>query len=175
MGDDDAALIGALLAIPTAGGLGEDWQRRVERHRGMIRQRSRDRRFLGVALAGEEIPPTGQAGLWYDDVAYQSPRSARSTARQIARLCGEDSTVTTTWRSLADSVGERDRMGREVAYVQSGAEWLRHGGWLEWEAIGSRRSASTTFQLLPGNFNWRGSRVDDLYASPSGRLMYRYR
>ncbi len=62
-------------------------------------------RKRGFALAAEAIPPTGQAALWYADAIQCVPRSGQAVARQIARLCGDDSKVTIPWRSLADAVG----------------------------------------------------------------------
>jgi hypothetical protein len=108
-------------------------------------------RKRGFALAAETVPPTGQAGRWYADVIQCVPRSGRAVARQIARLCGDDSEVTIPWRSLADAVGTRDRAGRTIAYAQRGVEILADAGWLEKETVGSKRGSKTTFRLLPGD------------------------
>ncbi|WP_406361576.1 hypothetical protein OID55_28140 [Streptomyces sp. NBC_00715] len=116
----------------------------LEERRAMLRKR-------GFPLAAENIPPTGQASLWYADVIQCVPRSGRDVARQLARLCGDDSRVTVPWRSLADAVGVRDSAGRVRAYAERGVQALTEAGWLEVETVGSKRGAKTTFGLLPGD------------------------
>ncbi|MFJ8346042.1 hypothetical protein ACIQ9J_06670 [Streptomyces sp. NPDC094153] len=127
----------------------------IEERRVKLRKR-------GFALAAETKPPTGQAALWYADVIQCVPRSGRDVARQIARLCGQDSEVTIPWRSLADAVGVRDRAGREVAYTQRGVKALTDAAWLEVETTGAKRGAKTTFRLLVGDrgMEWLGW-IDD--------------
>jgi hypothetical protein len=115
----------------------------VARHRDGLARR-------GFALATEDIPPVGQAALWNADLQECVPRSARRVARQIARLCGDDSQVTIPWRSLADAVGVADRGGRLRAYAERGVEALVDAGWLKVETTGSKRGARTTFYLMPG-------------------------
>ncbi|MEU0071294.1 hypothetical protein ABZ027_17365 [Streptomyces sp. NPDC006332] len=107
-------------------------------------------RKRGVALAAETALPTGQAALWYADAVQCVPRSGQAVARQIARLCGDESEVTIPWRSLADAVGVRDRAGNLRRYTERGAKALSDAGWLEVETVGSKRGAKTTFRLLPG-------------------------
>lgn len=115
----------------------------VEAHRVKLRKR-------GFPLAAEAFYPTGQAALWYADAIQCVPRSGQAVARQIARLCGDDSEVTIPWRSLADAVGVRDRAGNLRRYTERGAKALTDTGWLEVETVGSKRGAKTTFRLLPG-------------------------
>ncbi|MGA5880185.1 hypothetical protein ACPC3D_30890 [Streptomyces cellulosae] len=119
-------------------------------------------RKRGFALAAETVPPTGQAGMWYADVIQCVPRSGRDVARQIARLCGDDSQVTIPWRSLSDAVGVRDSIGREIAYTQRGVEALTKAGWLEVETTGAKRGARTSFRLMVGDVGveWLGW-IDD--------------
>ncbi|MFF2163110.1 hypothetical protein ACFVWP_20675 [Streptomyces sp. NPDC058175] len=74
-------------------------------------------------------------------------------ARQIARLCGDDSQVTIPWRSLADAVGIRDRAGNLRRYTERGVKSLKDAGWLEVETVGSKRGAKTTFRLLAGDLS----------------------
>ncbi|MER6294922.1 hypothetical protein [Streptomyces althioticus] len=123
----------------------------IEDSRAKLRKR-------GFPLAAENVPPTGQAALWYADVIQCVPRSGRDVARQIARLCGDDSQVTVPWRSLADAVGVRDSIGRHVAYAQRGVQVLVEAGWLKVETVGRGRAAQTTFYLLPGerSVEWLG-------------------
>lgn len=107
-------------------------------------------RKRGFALAAETIPPTGQAAHWCSEVIQCVPRSGQAVARQIARLCGDDSEITVPWRSLADAVGVRDRAGNLRRYTERGVRTLVDAGWLEVETVGSKRGAKTTFRLLPG-------------------------
>lgn len=107
-------------------------------------------RKRGFPMAAEHVPPTGQAAYWYMDVIQCVPRSGRDVARQLARLCKDDSEVTIPWRSLADAVGVRDRGGRTIAYAQRGVQVLVEAGWLKVETVGSKRAAKTTFSLMPG-------------------------
>ncbi|MEU6667594.1 hypothetical protein [Streptomyces sp. NPDC046727] len=127
----------------------------IEARRAKLRRRS-------FALAAETVPPTGQAALWYTGAIQCVPRSGQAVARQIARLCGDDSQVTIPWRSLADAVGVRDRAGNLRRYTERGVRTLVDAGWLEVETVGSKRGAKTTFRLLPGDRSpeW-SSRVDD--------------
>jgi hypothetical protein len=115
-----------------------------------IEERRRLLRKRGFPLAAECMPPTGQAGLWHADVVLCVPRSGRDVAKQLARLCGDDSRVTVPWRSLADAVGVRDRGGRLRAYTERGVQVLVEAGWLAVEVAGRGRASRTTFQLLPG-------------------------
>ncbi|MFG3018511.1 hypothetical protein ACGFZQ_08145 [Streptomyces sp. NPDC048254] len=108
-------------------------------------------RKRGFALATETAPPTGQAALWYADAVLCVPRSGQAVARQIARLCGDESEVTVPWRSLADAVGVRDRAGNLRRYTERGVKALIDAGWLEVETVGSKRGAKTTFRLLAGD------------------------
>lgn len=120
-----------------------DFRAMVERHRAPLTRR-------GQPYSHELMPPTGQAADWYALVLdYCPPRSGRFVARQIARLCGDDSRVTTTWRSLADAVGIGDKLGRARAYAERGAEALSHYGWLEVENRPDIRG--TTFLLQIGD------------------------
>ncbi|MFI2504567.1 hypothetical protein [Streptomyces sp. NPDC018972] len=133
----------------------EDYAYSIDTHILKLRKR-------GFALAAETVPPTGQAGLWYADVIQCVPRSGRDVARQIARLCGDDSQIAIPWRSLSDAVGVRDSIGREIAYTQRGVEALTKAGWLEVETTGAKRGARTTFRLMVGDVGveWLGW-IDD--------------
>lgn len=122
----------------------QTWEEKVAYHKTALRSR-------GGARAHEDLSPHGQAAEWYWDVIHSGPsRNAAHVARQIARLCGDDSKVTTTWRSLVAAVGERDAIGRTNAPVESGVEVLVRHGWLTREVNGKGCAASTTFYLMPG-------------------------
>ncbi|MDQ0793730.1 hypothetical protein [Streptomyces sp. B1I3] len=121
----------------------EDLFPKIEESRAKLRKR-------GYALAAEHYPPAGQAAQWYADVIQCVPRSGQLVAKQLARLCGQDSLVTVPWRSLADAVGVRDSAGRERAYTERGVQVLIEAGWLTVETIGLKRGAKTTFSLEPG-------------------------
>ncbi|MBT2405726.1 MULTISPECIES: hypothetical protein [unclassified Streptomyces] len=123
----------------------------AEQYADAIEGRRVKLRKRGFALAAETVPPTGQAALWYADAVRCVPRSGQAVARQIARLCGDDSEVTIPWRSLAEAVGIRDRAGNLRRYTERGAKALTDAGWLEIETVGSKRGAKTTFRLLPGD------------------------
>lgn len=116
---------------------------RVARHRPLLERR-------GFAQSAEDSPPVGQAGLWWDHVQREIPLSARLVARQLARLCGDDSQVTVTWRALADAVGQVDKAGRLVAFTQRGVEALVEHERLRTEVVGRGPGARTTFYLLTG-------------------------
>lgn len=124
----------------------DDLERAVVRRQPLLGKR-------GFALGGEHMPPTGQAALWYEDVIQRVPRSGRDVAKQIARLCGDDSNVTIPYRSLADAVGVADKAGRLRAYTERGVEVLVEAGWLKVETTGSKRGAKTTFYLMPGDLD----------------------
>ena len=119
------------------------WAAKVDQHRRLLEKR-------GSPLAAENWPPTGQAAAWYWDVIRYVPRSGMRVARQIARLCGEDSQVTVPWRSLADAVGVRNKAGNLRSYTERGAKVLAEAGWLEIETVGRGRGARTTFLLCVG-------------------------
>jgi hypothetical protein len=95
--------------------------------------------------------PRGQASFWYDDVIRCVPRSGRLVAKQIARLCGDDSVVAISIRSLADAVGQTDRGGRLVAFTERGIQALVESGWLRVETNGSGQNIITTYYLMPGD------------------------
>ena len=117
-----------------------DFGSRVEARRERLRRRQLTRH-------AEHFPPTGQAGYWYDEAIQDVPRSGQAVARQLARLCGDDSKVIIPWRSLADAVGEVDKAGRLVAYTERGAATLTESGWLRIETLGRGRASRTTFYL----------------------------
>jgi hypothetical protein len=116
---------------------------RVASHRPLL-----DRR--GFAQSAEDAPPVGQAGFWWDQVQREVPYSARLVARQLARLCGDDSKITVTWRSLADAVGQVDGAGRHIAFTQRGVEVLIGHERLRVVTVGRGPKAHTTFYLLTG-------------------------
>lgn len=148
----------------------ETFEEKVERHRALLNRRGRGpakRNLCEVVLAAEHMPPTGQAYDWYADVIYNVPKSGRQVAKQLARLCGDDSKVTLPWRSLADAVGHADRVGRTRAYAERGVAALVEAGWLRVETVGAKRGARTTFYLLAGEHLdhepwWMDADPDDL-------------
>lgn len=116
---------------------------------------TRDTQALRTPVSAEDREPTGQAALWFRDVEhYVSPTAqgtAHAVARQLARLCGDDSQVTgVTWRSLAAAVCRSDSAGRQVAFTERGVQALEEAGWLEHETIGQKRGARTTWRLTVG-------------------------
>ncbi|MET7783094.1 hypothetical protein ABZU94_38550 [Streptomyces mirabilis] len=142
----------------------------LARHKGSIDQRGKLLRRRGrhllpteplakFALAAEHFPPTGQAYGWYQEVIHYVPLSGMHVAKQIARLCGDDSQVTISWRSLADAVGRKDRLGRDIAYTQRGVQSLMEAGWLGKETVGQKRGAETTFYLQVGDHSEQARRT----------------
>ncbi|MDX2758180.1 MULTISPECIES: hypothetical protein [Streptomyces] len=130
---------------------------RIKEHGRLLAKR-------GQPLAAENMPPTGQAYLWYRDVIQYVPLSGMLAAKQIARLCGDDSQVTIPWRSLADAVGRKNRAGNLRSYTERGVQALVESGWLTVKTIGSKRGAKTTFYLQVGDFTDRTwMRDEDLY------------
>ncbi len=127
----------------------------VKEHRRLLKKR-------GFPLAAEHMPPEGQAALWFQDVIQAVPRSGLHVARQLARLCGDDSQVTIPWRSLADAVGRRNRAGNLRSYTERGVRALVDAGWLTVETTGSKRGAKTKFSLQVGEFaDWTGLEEED--------------
>lgn len=117
---------------------------KVGKHETKLRER-------GYPVAAEMGGASGQAALWFGDVRRYMPRTARDVGRQLARLCRDDSLVTTTWRSLTSAVGQHDKAGRDRAYTEVGAKFLVGGGWLRVETVGKGPKARTTFYLMPGD------------------------
>jgi hypothetical protein len=72
-------------------------------------------------------------------------------SRQLARLCGEDSQVSVSIRSVADAVGQKDKLNRLVAYTERGIKALVDSGWLRKTISGSGQKKISTFYLLPGD------------------------
>lgn len=105
----------------------------------------------GMAQSAEDAPPHGQASLWLADVALCVPRTGQLVARQLARLCGDDSQVTISSRSLADAVGHRDRAGRQRAFTERGLRCLVDAGWITAETSGRGPESLSTYRLLPGD------------------------
>lgn len=135
----------------------------IERHRKLLERRARHRlpneSLKSYVLAAENLPPVGQAYGWYQEVIHYVPLSGMLVAKQIARLCGDDSQVTIPWRSLAESVGRKDRLNRERAYTERGVQTLIDGGWLTVETIGQKRGAKTTFYLQVGDHSEEARRA----------------
>ncbi|MEU9331397.1 hypothetical protein AB0D91_48265 [Streptomyces canus] len=129
----------------------------INEHGELLTKRGRHRLptepLAKFALAAEHLPPTGQAYGWYQEVLHYVPLSGIHAAKQIARLCGDDSQVTIPWRSLSYAVGRKDRLGRERAYTERGVQALVEAGWLRVETIGSKRGAETTFYLQVGDYS----------------------
>lgn len=123
------------------------FQERVAQHQIDLRRR-------GFALSAEAAAPLfGQAALWYRDVAQRVPPSARHTARQIARFCGDDSQARITKRNLADAVGLANKAGYTTGYVYGGERILTDRGWLRVETVGRGRGSRTMYYLLPGDLD----------------------
>jgi hypothetical protein len=118
---------------------------RVERRHALLRKRN------GTPLAAENVPPVGQAALWHDDVIQCLPPSGCHVARQIARLCGDDSRVSIPLRSLANAVGRKDRAGNLVAYTERGIQCLVEAEWLRTTVTGAGQNIITTLYLTPGD------------------------
>ncbi|CAM5418062.1 hypothetical protein SAVIM338S_02267 [Streptomyces avidinii] len=103
---------------------------------------------MRIPNSAETRPPKGQAYAWYRDVVQEVPLSGMLVARQIARLCGDDSKVSVPWRSLADAVGRKDKGARKRAFTERGAQTLTEAGRLRIATVGEKRGAVTTFYLL---------------------------
>ncbi|NUV61943.1 hypothetical protein [Streptomyces sp. CAI-85] len=127
----------------------------LTRYADRIKEHSRLLAKRGQPLAAENMPPVGQAYLWYQDVVQCVPLSGMLVAKQIARLAGDDSQVTIPWRSLADAVGRKNRAGNLRSYTERGVQALVESGWLRVETIGEKRGAKTTFYLQVGDFTDR--------------------
>ncbi|MFH7324849.1 hypothetical protein [Aeromicrobium sp. JJY06] len=147
---------GQETAVVAGGAAGVEFTERVEHHGTLLAKR-------GSLLASEAWPPFGQAARWYADVIQCVPRSGQVVARQLARLCGEDSRVTVPLRSLADAVGRTDSAGRARAYAERGIECLTEAGWLSTETTGAGQNIITTFYLEPGDtgLDWFPEDGDD--------------
>ncbi|MFJ4941517.1 hypothetical protein ACIP4V_02615 [Streptomyces albidoflavus] len=120
-------------------------------HENEIKEHRRKLCKRGFPLAAEHIPPTAQAALWYEEVIQYVPRTGIDVARQIARLCGDDTRVTIPDRSLTDAVGKRNRAGNERSYTERGVQVLTEAGWLRQEVVGKKRGAKTTYYLEVGD------------------------
>lgn len=130
------------------------FEERVQHRQGLLEKR-------GYPHFAELTFPQGQASLWYDDVIRCVPKSGRLVAKQVARLCGNDSRVTISIRSLADAVGVPDRDGRLVAFTERGIQALVESGWLRTATSGSGQNIITTFYLLPGDVDVEWFPEDD--------------
>lgn len=152
------ALIGDGIPFkPKGAGFLAHYADRIKEHGRLLAKR-------GQPLAAENMPPAGQAYLWYRDVIQYVPLSGMLAAKQIARLCGDDSRVTIPWRSLADAVGRKNRAGNLRSYTERGVQALVESGWLTVETIGAKRGAKTTFSLQVGDFTDRTwMRDEDFY------------
>ncbi|MBM9621528.1 hypothetical protein [Streptomyces zhihengii] len=140
----------------------------LARYSGEIKERVRLLSKRGQPLASENMPPAGQAYLWYQDVIQCVPLSGMLVAKQLARLAGEDSLVTIPWRSLADAVGRKNRVGNLRSYTERGVKTLVDSGWLTVTTVGSKRGARTTFYLQPGRFTDPGWSGEDEYLEDEG-------
>jgi hypothetical protein len=141
--------------------LGDDWLSAKEDHYRLLQRR-------GFPMAAENFPPVGQAACWHEDLLRNgAPKSAMAVARQLARLCGNDSEVTITYRSLSDAVGLRDAAGRTRAYTERGLQWLRENGWLGVETTGKGYTARTRFSLTIGQ---RWPDIEDTALSNVGQM-----
>ncbi|WP_328755042.1 hypothetical protein OHA28_30750 [Streptomyces sp. NBC_00269] len=135
----------------------------IDQRRRLLHRRGRNRLpsepLAKFALAAEHLPPTGQAYGWYQEVIHYVPLSGIHVAKQIAKLCGDDSQVTIPYRSLSDAVGKTDRLGRDYAYMQRGVKALLESGWLTVETVGQKRGAKTTFYLQVGDTSEQAKRA----------------
>jgi hypothetical protein len=147
-------LAGQATAVHASKPAGETMPARIKRHARLLEKR-------GHPMAAEITPPTGQAARWYEHTILCVPRTGRDVARQVARLCGDDSQVTIPIRSLADAVGHRDSAGRDSAYTRRGIKCLVDAEWLRAEVTGSGQDKVTTFYLLPGDESVEWFPVDD--------------
>lgn len=139
----------------------------LARYADRIKEHGRLLAKRGQPLAAENMPPTGQAYGWYQEVIHYVPLSGMLVAKQISRLCGDDLQVAIPWRSLANAVGRKDRLGRDIAFTQRGVQTLVEAGWLTVETIGQKRGAKTTFHLQVGDHSEEARR-----AAPSSYLDY---
>lgn len=122
----------------------EAWDAKVQRHRELLGRR-------GSALSYECVPPVGHAAEWFWDLARFVPPSGRNVARQLARLCGDDTELILPIRSLADAVGIADSAGRVNNYAERGVRTLIEAGWLTKEVTGRGCVAETVYRLQPGD------------------------
>lgn len=125
---------------------------RTDRMRyGGVADESRLRRRSGEAMqppSAEDRPPVGWAGDWYwKVVAARLPATSTAVARQLARLARDGREVNVSIRSLADAVGEVDRLGRLRAFTETGVEGLRFYGFVEKTVTGRGRGAKTNYRL----------------------------
>ena len=127
----------ALTKATTCAPLSEDaeWQAGVARHREALRARG------GYPVSAELRASIGQAAEWFREVPVF--REYHRVAQQIARLCGDDSEVVTTFRSVADAAQLR-RDVSDHAIVS-----LIDSGWLSAEPAHNREG--TWFRLCVGN------------------------
>lgn len=127
-----------------------DWQGRVARHRVALRKRQAalaktyapltgEFDLFKTACSAEHKMPVGQAAGWLREVPVY--RETRRVAQQIARLCGDDSEVATTFRSIADAA----QLRRDVS--DDAIAELIASGWLSIEPT----RTGTLFQLCVGN------------------------
>ena len=141
----------ALYKATTPPPLSEDaeWQAGVARHRVALRKRQAtltktyapptgEFDLFKTALSAETRAPIGQAAEWFREVPIYG--ETRRVAYQIARLCGEDSEVATTFRSIADAAQLR-RCVSDDAITE-----LTASGWLSIEPT----RTGTLFQLCVG-------------------------
>jgi hypothetical protein len=147
--------VSAISLIPQTAPLKVKGTEFLTRYADRIKEHGRLLTKRGQPLAAENMPPTGQAYLWYQDVIQCVPLSGMLVAKQIARLCGEGSQVTIPWRSLSDAVGRKNRAGNLRSYTERGVQALVESGWLTVRTVGSKRGAKTTFTLQVGDFTDR--------------------
>lgn len=135
----------------------------IKRHRELLVRRARHRlpneSLKNYVLAAENLPPTGQTYGWYQEVIHYVPLSGMLVAKQIARLCGDDSQVTIPQRSLAEAVGRKDRLNRERAYMERGVQSLVDAGWLTVEVIAQGADSTTTYYLQVGDHSAEARRT----------------
>jgi hypothetical protein len=81
-----------------------------------------------VPRSAEDDMPIGQALMWLGEVYgdWSIGKAHLPVARQIARLCGDDSQVRTGYRQLSDAVG-----WMKMGDVRRAVERLCRRGWLE--------------------------------------------
>lgn len=124
-----------------------DFLRGVDERYAARAERRAQGRSPFEACSAELKLPVGQALGWFRDVPVY--HDTRAVAHQIARLCGEDSQVTTTLRSIADAA-QMTRLATDRHI-----EILVRSGWLE--KVSTLKG--TTFLLCVGRWTSLSEKV----------------
>ena len=124
-----------------------DFLRGVDERYAARAERREQGRNPFEACSAELKLPVGQALGWFRDVPVY--HDTRAVAHQIARLCGEDSQVTTTLRSIADAA-QMTRLATDH-HIQI----LVRSGWLKKVST----PKGTTFLLCVGRWTSLSDKV----------------